>query len=201
LATVLGMNGGGRALVAGNTFLMNRHSVAGDGEAHDSYRASLNLVLSSSPAYDLGFAVYHGFDMHGVGDNGFGGIAGNYMDIGINHHNFMLRGYPCLNTDFHSNIVRQAEDDAVIFKPSDPTIHTSDFPINVFYNSFGSSDPTDHLGTGDFDGDSLTDVFLATGAAWYYSPGANAEGRFLCAKTDTLDHLLFGDFDGDRVQM
>jgi hypothetical protein len=42
------------------------------------------------------------------------------------------------------------------------------------------------------------DVLLATGAAWYYSPGGVAEWRFLNgAKTDTVDRLLFGDFDGD----
>ena len=32
---------------------------------------------------------------------------------------------------------------------------------------------------------------------WYYSPGGNAEWRFLSAKTETADMLLIGDFDGD----
>ena len=50
---------------------------------------------------------------------------------------------------------------------------------------------------GDFDGDGKDDVFMATGAAWYYSPGGNAEWRFLSAKTETADMLLIGDFDGD----
>ncbi|HJT88403.1 MAG TPA: VCBS repeat-containing protein, partial [Bryobacteraceae bacterium] len=40
-------------------------------------------------------------------------------------------------------------------------------------------------------------LFLTTGTAWYYAPGAAAEWRFLSARTDKLDSLLLGDFDGD----
>ena len=38
---------------------------------------------------------------------------------------------------------------------------------------------------------------MATGAGWYYSPGANAEWRFLSAKTERIGSILIGDFDGD----
>jgi hypothetical protein len=50
---------------------------------------------------------------------------------------------------------------------------------------------------GDFDGDGVDDLFLATGRGWYYSPGGVAEWRFLSAKTEKVDQILFGDFDGD----
>ena len=50
---------------------------------------------------------------------------------------------------------------------------------------------------GDFDGDGTQDLFLATGAAWYYSPAGKAEWRFLNAQTDAIGSLLFGDFDAD----
>ena len=50
---------------------------------------------------------------------------------------------------------------------------------------------------GDFDGDGTQDLFLATGAAWYYAPAGKAEWRYLNAQTDKLDTLLFGDFDAD----
>ena len=49
------------------------------------------------------------------------------------------------------------------------------------------SNPTNHFGVGDFDGDGADDLFLTTGAAWYYSPAAKAEWRFLSSKKDTID--------------
>jgi VCBS repeat protein len=60
------------------------------------------------------------------------------------------------------------------------------------------ADPTNSLlRVGDFDGDGLEDLFLATRTAWYYSPGAVAEWRLLGAKPQAGAELLFGDFDGD----
>ena len=74
---------------------------------------------------------------------------------------------------------------------------------NRYLDSSGFDDPTDgahphSFGVGDFDGDGVDDLFYASGAAWYYSPGGKAEWRFLSAKPDMLDSLLLGDFDGDR---
>ncbi len=206
----VGVGNGGRALVSGNTFLMNRHAIAGGGEAHESYRAGFNLVLSEAPEYDAGILVFHDFDMHGAGtgpgSNGFGGIAGNYLDIlentflGSNRHNFELRGVPCHDTDFHGNVAVESQDDSVNFKPEEfPVGGTTGYitPISIYDNQFNAVNPTDHLGVGDFDGDGTDDLFLATGAAWYYSPSGKAEWRFLNAKPDSLGALLFGDFDGD----
>ena len=45
------MSHGGRAVIMGNTYEMNRHAIAGDGEPHDQYRAFYNFVLSSAPSY------------------------------------------------------------------------------------------------------------------------------------------------------
>ena len=64
-------------------------------------------------------------------------------------------------------------------------------------SKFSIPDPTQTFLVGDFDGLGLDDVFTATGAAWYYSPGGNAEWPFLSAKSETTDTLLIGDFDGD----
>jgi hypothetical protein len=203
-----GVGNGGRAVIWGNTFLMNRHSIAGGGEAHESYRAGFNLVLSEAPEYDAGILVFHDFDMHGAGTepdaNGFGGIAGNYLDIvrntflGTNWHNFELRGLPCHDTDFHENVALSDQDTAVNFKP-DEFVSTTGYivPITIYGNEFNAANPTGHLGVGDFDGDRTDDLFLATDAAWYYSPSGKAEWRFLNTKTDSVDALLFGDFDGD----
>ena len=84
---------GGRALISGNTFLMNRHAIAGGGEAHERYRASYNLVLSQAPIHDRLQSLSrwwstnfytHDFDMHGTESGGFGGggvnIVGNIVD-------------------------------------------------------------------------------------------------------------------------
>jgi len=53
------------------------------------------------------------------------------------------------------------------------------------------------VAVGDFDGDGQQDLFLATGAAWYYSPQGSAEWRFLNPKIEKIDGFIFGDFDGD----
>ncbi len=130
-------------------------------------------------------------------------ILGNTF-LGRNRHNYELRGYPCFDTDFHSNVSLESEDDALIFKNDRYQIFDSVDHINVAStpNQFQSSDPTVRLGAaslgvGDFDGDGADDLFLATGYAWYYSPAGAREWRFLSAKADTIEQQLFGDFDGD----
>jgi hypothetical protein len=193
----------------------NRHSIAGGkGSAHTAYRSWYNLVLSSVPLQH-GFIDWpfrtHDFDMHGLGDNGFGGIGGDYIDIyrntflGTNHHNFELRGDPCNYAEYHNNISLESKGDAVNWQTcpnvcwggaASPTL----FRISSSPNQFSYANPTSGiaaLGVGDFDGDGADDLFLATGTAWYYSPGGKAEWRFLSPKTETIANLLFGDFDGD----
>lgn len=82
-------------------------------------------------------------------------------------------------------------------------VYSSTLPLLAPYlimsgNKYASANPANRLGVGDFDGDGYDDLFLATGAAWYYAPGGKAEWRYLNGgKTDTIDSLLLGDFDGD----
>jgi hypothetical protein len=215
---------GGRAFVEGNTFVSNRHDIASDGEPHNEYRAAHNLVLGNSPEYSSCFLFfchyYHNqdFDMHGT-ENGYGGVAGFYVDIigntflGTDRQNYWIRGAPIFNTDFHGNVSLNKQDnasgngDAIQVHGCPPGITNIDcgfsaFPVNIFNNQFGASDPTirfgpSSLGVGDFDGDGDDDLFLATGAGWYFSPAGAREWRFLNAAPDTIDQLLFGDFDGD----
>jgi hypothetical protein len=143
----------------------------------------------------------------------FGGAGGYYVEIADNTflggdgHDYALRGFPILNTSYHDNVSRRKENDAVKFIHCNP-INTSGcindytnspFPIDISNSQFGQStpDPTSTLGVGDFDGDGDDDLFLATGAGWYYSPGGQREWRFLNSAHDTIDQLLLGDFDGD----
>lgn len=203
---------GGYPLVEGNTFVSNRHAIAsGYGSAHSGYRARLNLVLSTAPLQHPELCIVnacfytHDFDMHGLLDNGFGGLGGDYVEIhgntffGTNRHNYELRGLPCNDSHFDYNVSLQKADQAVNFNLCPNVCSSGDgpTPIAISGNQFQVTDPTARLGVGDFDGDHVDDLFLATGAAWYYSPGGKAEWRFLSAKTDGIDQLLFGDFDGD----
>jgi hypothetical protein len=216
---------GAYPFIEGNTFVSNRHSIAaGHGSAHTGYRAWSNLVLSTAPLQhghlDWPFHTQD-FDMHGTGDNGFGGRGGDFIDIfkntflGDNRPNFELRGIPCNFAQFHNNISIQGKDDAVQFKVSegilavaianaDKLLRISASPNQFDHNNiaYGSSvralsSGQGNLGVGDFDGDGTDDLFLATGEGWYYSPSGSVAWRFLSNKTETLDQLLFGDFDGD----
>lgn len=220
-------NEGGRALIEGNTFLSNRHDITAAGEPHSEYRASHNLVLSYAyDNYGGFFAPFIGrlqdFDMHGTSDVAnslyVGGAGGYYVEIdgntflGTNGHDYVLRGYPDINTYYHHNVSRRNEKDAIHFIHCIDILgcvndyQASDFPISPSPpssdNQFADStppytNPTAQLGVGDFDGDGDDDLFLATGNTWFYSPGGAREWRYLNSAPDTIDQLLFGDFDGD----
>ena len=126
----------------------------------------------------------------------------------LEHANFSLRGLPCSGVPavFHDNVTIHSASDALTLIPADGSSGTTSVPWvqarpRVPYlhvdSKFSILDPMQTLLVGDFDGDGKDDVFLATGAAWYYSPGGNAEWRFLSAKSETADTLLIGDFDSD----
>lgn len=225
-----------KVMILGNTFLLNRHAIASGGEAHSSYTAWFNLVLSNTPSYGtFGGTHEQDFDMHGTASDkgsGYGGIAGSELDIGWNtflggnRTNFEIRGYPCARDYFHDNVSEHSltisdggneNSDQSLYSYFKGVIQVKNgnFPASfpapyvpqpypqgelwVFGNQWASAytDPTAKLQVGDFDGDGLDDLFLATGTAWYFSPGGKAEWRFLSAKPEKVDQLLFGDFDGD----
>lgn len=211
---------GAYPFIMGNTFVSNRHAIAGGkGTAHTAYRAWNNLVLSAAPLQHdiLGDKIWtHDFDMHGLGGDGFGGIGGDYVDIfentffGTNRHNFELRGAVCNYIEFHNNISLESQGDALSFKDCEVPVVECAWPAAIAPNAwrissdpqqFGHSNPAASgqrvLGVGDFDGDKDDDLFLATGTSWYYSPAGKTAWRFLSAKTETIHQLLFGDFDGD----
>lgn len=190
---------GGDPLIEGNTFLSNRHAISGDGRPSTGYSAQFNLVLVAAP--DYGNGAQQDFDMHGRGATEereyVGGIAGEYMEIirntflGGNRENFLLRGTPCYLAVFNHNVTVGHPVLAVKNLGYQPKLTATG-------NQFNISNPTNRLGVGDFDGDGTQDLFLATGAAWYYAPAGKAEWRFINAQTDRINNLLFGDFDGDK---
>jgi hypothetical protein len=215
---------GAYARVEGNTFVSNRHAIASDGRARSAYRALNNLVLADAPKQDrkYWFDDYtHDFDMHGTNKlivwilgyekeiAGFGGTGGEFVEIARNtflgkgkgRQNFDLRGEPCFAAVLHQNISLQSLGDSIGCGTVLGTNYCGN-GINKLkvYDSyqFNAVNPTTKLGVGDFDGDGKEDLFLATGAAWYFAPAGQAEWRFLNSRSEKIDQLLFGDFDGDK---
>jgi len=146
----------------------------------------------------------------------FGGAGGYFVEIagntflGTDGHDYNLRGFPILNTSYHNNVSRRNENDAIKFTHCNPfdtsgcinDYTNTPFSVDISNSQFADSsppytDPTARLGVGDFDGDGDDDLFMATGAGWYYSPGGQREWRYLNSAPDTIDQLLLGDFDGD----
>jgi hypothetical protein len=188
------VTGGSNPWIEGNTFLSHYHAIAAGTDATSAYRAWSNLVLTASPSHG------QDFDAHGTGSHGEGGCAGQYFEMGRNtflgggRPTFKLRGEPAVAVDFGQNVTGRSRAVAVECASCGDTskLHVYDD------NRFGVvPNPTSRLGVGDFDGDGTQDLFLATGASWYYSPGGKAEWRFLNAQSDGIGSLLFGDFDAD----
>ena len=196
-------NSGAFPLIDGNVFYENRHAIAGTAStSHTGYRAWHNFVLSVAPL-QRGIFHTHDFDMHGTDSGGKGGRAGGYMDLykntflGTNRHNFEVRGTPCDFVEFRNNVSLQEQWDALSLDVGIFGSGSVTWVIPPEPEQFELPNPTNQLGVGDFDGDGVQDMFIATGTAWYYSPHAVAEWRLINDNPDRLETLRFGDFDGD----
>ena len=199
----VGSHFGAFPLIEGNTFNENRHAIAADGKGCTKYYAWYNLVLSEAPCQEwrIGICLWHthDFDVHGTGDNGFGGQSGHYFDIGWNtflgwnRQNFDLRGEPSAMVEYHHNISRRSPGSAIGCTDCGGGIDK----LLVYDNNQFNAPPTYRFDVGDFDGDGLYDNFMTTGAAWYYSPAGQTEWRFINGQPEKFGDLLFGDFDTD----
>ena len=79
---------GAYAVMEGNVFDYNRHAIASDGSPYTGYVARFNYVLSGGHCqegkYVSCFYNQH-FDVHGTGEDGYGGVAGEVLRHGFQH--------------------------------------------------------------------------------------------------------------------
>jgi hypothetical protein len=217
----LDVNGGGYVTIMGNVFNFNRHAVAATGRAHSGYVARFNYVLQGGYReggswYSDGYYNQH-FDVHGEGDEGYGGAGATYLEIAFNtirgeqgyyvvrtRPAFMQRGIPAEGVDFHNNVLaHDSLAEAVYFKgigvgvwQGQPALTTAKFREG---NNRFDTDYASDLVAGDFDGDGRTDVFVANGTAWFFSRAGKRPWEFLHASTKRLHELGFADIDNDKV--
>ena len=76
------VTGGGWATIEGNVFDTNRHAVEGLGYAYSGYSARFNYVLQGGVRQ--GCCWNQHFDMHGTASDGYGGYAGEWVEIAYN---------------------------------------------------------------------------------------------------------------------
>jgi hypothetical protein len=221
-----GVNVGGAsgfALIDHNVFDYDKHDVAGGGATGTGYIASSNLVLTDGVECrgdsGKGSLTYGGhFDMHGTaggpGSGHVGGTAGTYIEIRNNairgeqrfhiHFGhafnrraaFDIRGTPTDKAIFVGNVTEASDGDAVDVSGADQGSLERHSKLLISDNRY-SVNTSQQLAVGDLDGDGCSDVFLATGAVWVYSPCGSGVWRYLNTSSYRLSQLAFGDFNGD----
>ena len=196
---------GAWAQVHENVFDFNRHAIAAAGDT-GGYEALRNLVLKGGGLHYGPLGIHtHQFDIHGSGDNGFGGQAGIQFWFAENSFQYLagaaieIRGRPHISIDIHDNIFahKGLEDDW-----GDDAIHVENRNdldvINIGPNNVTKFDSYGRYGVCDFDGDGIDDLFLATGKTWWYSSFGEFQWTYLSARTERLNQVRLGYFDNDK---
>ncbi|HEY5756145.1 MAG TPA: hypothetical protein VIU34_09985, partial [Steroidobacter sp.] len=199
---------GAWAQVYENVFDFNRHAIAAAGDT-GGYEALRNLVLKGGGVHyttPIGGTFHtHAFDIHGSGDNGFGGQAGIRFSFVHNSFQYLsgaaieIRGRPHERIFIHDNAFPHEglEDDW-----GDDAIHVDDDDdldvIELGPNNRIDFDPYGRYGVCDFDGDGVDDLFLATGQTWWFSSAGEFQWTYLATRRERLDQVRLGYFDNDQ---
>jgi hypothetical protein len=208
----------------GTGYAAYRNLVLPNGGYHDTYNACdiPNWLALLSPvaaaakalcALGIGpsYTYYtHQFDMHGM-DSCFPGhlncgLAGHSMYI--RHNTFLytagnaikLRGTPEVGMFVGSNVF--AHDDLYDNGPLDAddlsrALEQTETGLVVEPGNTLNFSVNTGFGSCDFDGDGLSDTFLATGQTWWYSSGGDKPWRYLYSSTKRRAEVTLGHFDGD----
>ncbi|MFG1807691.1 FG-GAP repeat domain-containing protein [Streptomyces sp. NPDC049040] len=194
---------GATALIERNVFDGNRHAVAGDGRPGTGYFFERNLILPGG-GINTGVDHTHIIDMHGRDDcDLFGefncGPAGEFMDVRYNtveytgEYDVKLRGSPSVGMDIGNNVfARRNQSDAIAFTEVSPNILPG--------NSYGFNAASHTVTSADFDGDGVSDPFLASGQTWWFKSSRLA-GRwvYLHQAGATGTAVRLADIDGDGL--
>src|SRR5262249_30354815 len=197
-------NNGARAAIFRNVFDFNRHAIAAGFDA-GGYIAEDNLVLKGGGWHGGFFNDFtHIFDAHGSGcwwSHDLCGDAGEefrYFRNSFQYHSdkaIHIRGKPRDNADISENVF-----------PHDHLGGWDDYAIKLYTEKNVEIGPgnivkTDTYGKYysqcDFDGDGIDDLFLATGATWWFSSSGKFHWTFFNTSPTQLKDLRFGYFDDD----
>lgn len=204
----------GWARISENVFDFNRHAIATHGKS-GGYDAVRNLVLKGGgfhgryPVY--GDRYTHQFDVHGTDNCGFSGFfsdsvwncgnAGKKFEYVGNSFQYTrdnaikIRGKPAekayiaYNVFPHEGLENDWGDDAI-------NLHTSE-NVEIGPGNVIEVDTFGEYGVCDFDGDGVDDLFLATGATWWYSSSGEFHWSYMNAKKERLSQVRLGYFDND----
>lgn len=187
-----------------NVFDNNRHSITAYGQPGNGYWADENLVLFGGGHHDtIGKEYIQVFDVHGDDNCGPHSSAWNCGNAGTQHwflnnafqftHDVSIgiRGTPTIGDVISGNVFTQgSQDDAIMLKQGETNISIFDNTYGV--NTFGE------YGVCDIDGDGKDDLFLATGASFWFKSAGKMQWTFLSNFTERLKDVRLGDFDGDH---
>jgi hypothetical protein len=146
--------------------------------------------------------VYFVWDKNHIYNCGFAGIEINILDNAFQYTNgpdIKLRGTPRRVANVQRNVFPHSKlyDSGISF--TDAAVQgPSPLNINVATDNVPKTNTYGEYGVCDFDGDGVDDLFLATGATWWYSSFGEFHWSFMNAKTDRLKNLKFGYVDNDR---
>lgn len=205
-------NDGGWAQITRNVFDFNRHAIEASGFA-GGYDAVQNLVLKGGGYHGTFFNRYtHIFDVHGTGCAlsadlcGDAGTKFSYLSNAFQYRKdiaIKIRGTPKSLATISGDVFPHSRLLSLLFDDSGGAVFAGG-PVRANFNhiAFGPNvtgfDSFGQYGVCDFDGDGVDDLFLPTGATWWFSSFGEFHWSFLSAKTERLDKLRFGYFDGDR---
>jgi hypothetical protein len=214
---------GARAHIYRNVFDFNRHAIAANGNA-GGYIAEENLVLRGGGYHGAWYSTYtHAFDVHGTAcsfgpfelDKALCGHAGEEFRYDRNSFQYKngnaikIRGETSEGTYFARNVFAHKKllDIGGLVSTSSTAIHLNQFSVSTgapdvietgdLQNIVDTDTFGEYYSQCDFDADGIDDLFLATGATWWFSSSGKFHWSFLNTSSKRLKDLRFGYFDED----